>query len=376
MRKEGKFSTFILMLTAIILIGIIGALGYAIYNEIIGEGNIQISFGGEAGYPTIEYIPAKEENQNSNTGSATLEFTNQEANTTNLENTKQYRHLYNQLDKPAQIIYSKLYENRENLKTGTYTIEFGNTFYDVLSKENGDDELQRQYQSAIEALIYENPEIFYLDATNMYINIEKITKIASVKYNVYINQGSKMSYLAEGFYSKEDVDRCQNEMEQIKNQILQSVEGKSDYEKIKFIHDYLIENTEYDSTLIQDNIYNIYGALVSKKCVCEGYAKAFQYLMNEVGIDNTIVIGTGTNSSNQTENHAWNYVKLDGIWYAVDVTWDDPIIIGGGKLSNKSKYQYFLKGSSTMNKNHTTSGKFTEGGQLFNYPTLSVEDYE
>lgn len=376
MKKEGKFSTFILMVTTIILIGIIGALGYAIYNEIMGEGKIQISFGGEAGYPTIKYIPAKEENQNSNTGSATLEFTNQEVNTTNLENTKQYRHLYNQLDKPAQIIYSKLYENRENLKTGTYTIEFGNTFYDVLSKENGDDELQRQYQSAIEALIYENPEIFYLDATNMYINIEKITKIASVKYNVYINQGSKMSYLAEGFYSKEDVDRCQNEIEQIKNQILQSVEGKSDYEKIKFIHDYLIENTEYDSTLIQDNIYNIYGALVSKKCVCEGYAKAFQYLMNEVGIDNTIVIGTGTNSSNQTENHAWNYVKLDGIWYAVDVTWDDPIIIGGGKLSNKSKYQYFLKGSSTMNKNHTTSGKFTEGGQLFNYPTLSVEDYE
>ena len=110
--------------------------------------------------------------------------------------------------------------------------------------------------------------------------------------------------------------------------------------------------------------------------MCEGYAKAFQYLMNEIGIDNVIVIGTATNSNGQTENHAWNYVKLNEKWYAVDTTWDDPILIGEGTLPEKSRYQYFLKGSATMNQNHVTSGKFTDAGQVFIYPRLNTEDYE
>ena len=69
-------------------------------------------------------------------------------------------------------------------------------------------------------------------------------------------------------------------------------------------------------------------------------------------------------------------MKLNGNWYAVDVTWDDPIIVGGGKLTQKEKYRYFLKGSKTFNENHTPTGYFTDGGQLFTYPTLSLEDYK
>ena len=98
--------------------------------------------------------------------------------------------------------------------------------------------------------------------------------------------------------------------------------------------------------------------------------------MNETGIDNVIVIGTGTNSNGKTESHAWNYVKLNDKWYAVDVTWDDPILIGNGTLPVKTKYQYFLKGSTTMKQNHVESGKFTDAGQIFTYPKLSEQDYE
>ena len=291
-------------------------------------------------------------------------------------NNKKNRYFYNQLDDSSKMIYDKLYENRENLKTGTYKIDFGNTFQKLLSTETGEKELKKQYQSAIEALIYENPELFYLEATGMYINIEKVTKISGIKYNVYINNGSKANYLTKGFNSKEDVDSYQVQIEKVRDYIVSNLEGKTDYEKIKMVHDYLVDSIEYDSSLSKDNIYDIYGALVSRECVCEGYAKAFQYLMNEVGIDNVIVIGTGTNSNNQTESHAWNYVKLDNNWYAVDVTWDDPILIGTGKLPEKSKYKYFLKGSITMNENHIPSGKFTEAGQIFTYPILSEQDYE
>ena len=141
------------------------------------------------------------------------------------------------------------------------------------------------------------------------------------------------------------------------------------------VHDYLVDSIEYDSSISKNHIYDIYGALVSRECVCEGYAKAFQYLMNEVGIDNVIVIGTGTNSNNQTESHAWNYVKLDNNWYAVDVTWDDPILIGTGKLPEKSKYKYFLKGSNTFEKDHILSNQFSQNGKEFEYPIISKRDY-
>lgn len=245
----------------------------------------------------------------------------------------------------------------------------------MLSKENGEEELKREYQSAIEVLIYENPEIFYLDATNMFINIEKTTKLTSVKYNVYIDNGNRPNYLASGFKSKEDIETYQLKIEKVRDYIVQNVQDKSDYEKIRLIHDYLRDTIEYESTVSKDHIYDIYGALVLRECVCEGYAKAFQYLMNEVGIDNTIVIGTGTNSTGKTENHAWNYVYLEDNWYAIDVTWDDPILIGEGTMPEDAKYKYFLKGSNTMNPNHVTSGKFTDEGQVFTYPTLSVEDY-
>ena len=109
------------------------------------------------------------------------------------------------------------------------------------------------------------------------------------------------------------------------------------------VHDYLIDNAEYDQTLAKPNIRNIYGTLIEKSCVCEGYAEAFKYLLDALDIPCVIVSGTATNSQGETENHAWNYVQLNGIWYAVDCTWDDPIIIGNGKINESIKYQYFFK---------------------------------
>ena len=373
MKRRG-FVTVILIVVVILLIGLIGLFGYAIYMQITGEGSLKINFDKESGISIGGYDNPTIDNDDVTT-SSNMTLSGVNGDNTNTQN-KINRNLYNQLSSTAKTIYSELYKNKENLKTGTYKVEFGESFSSLLSKEGGDEELKREYQSAIEALLYDNPEIFYLEVTNMYIKIEKITRITGIKYNVYIDNSSNVSYLAEGFYSKQSVDEADAKIEQAKNEILSLTTGKSDYEKIKIVHDYLIDNIDYDTTVLQSNIYNIYGALVSKKCVCEGYAKAFQYLMNELEIDNTIVIGTATNSNNETENHAWNYVKLDGNWYAIDVTWDDPVIIGGGKLSDKSRYQYFLRGSSTFYQNHVESNTFTEGGQWFTYPTLSVNDYD
>ena len=373
---KDKIISFILILLTVATLGAIVLFGYVAYVEITGNDITSIDF---VGYGDILGI-GKDKKEEDNIDTSVDIFNGVDDNKTSAEtittNDNRYRHLYEQLDDTAKKIYDKLYESRENMKTGTYRIDFGNEFQILLSQADGESKLKKEYQSAIETLIYENPEIFYLNATSMYINIEKVIKITSTKYNVYIDNGSKPNYLAEGFNSKEDIDTYQTKIEKVRDYIVKNIKDKNDYEKIKLTHNYLRDTINYESTISKNNIYDIYGALVLRECVCEGYAKAFQYIMNEVGIDNVIVIGTGTNSMGKTENHAWNYVKLDKKWYAVDVTWDDPMLIGDGIIPEKSKYKYFLKGSKTMNENHFISGKFTDGGQTFTYPTLSVEDYE
>ena len=136
----------------------------------------------------------------------------------------------------------------------------------------------------------------------------------------------------------------------------------------------MVANLEYDSTLSKRNIYNIYGALINKETVCEGYSRAFKAVMDDLNIPCVIACGSAVNSSDEIENHAWNYVRLDNKWYAVDVTWDDPIIVGSGYVIGKFNYKYYLKGSNDFFKNHTENGDVVSDAG-FKYPTLSYDNY-
>ena len=264
--------------------------------------------------------------------------------------------------------------NKENMKSGNYEINLGTQFSDLLSKSNGEELLGEYYQSAIEAYSYDNPDVFYIEFGNLYLNIETTTRGSKKTYKVVINAGNNTNYLTKEFSSEERVKTAINEIENVRAYFIQNKRDNT-YDNIKLVHDYLVESIEYDQTVSQTNIYDIYGALVKKESVCEGYAKSFKYLMDSVEIPSVIVAGEGTNSEGSTENHAWNYVELDGKWYAIDCTWDDPIIIGGGKLSNSAKYKYFLKGESEFNQSHFPSGQFTENGKVFEYPPLSINNY-
>ena len=230
------------------------------------------------------------------------------------------------------------------------------------------------YQSAIEAYTYDNPEIFYLSPKKMYLNIETTTRGNTSTYNVYINSGNEANYLTDEFNSKQAIDQAIAQIEQVKNQIMQNKTGNA-YQDIKMVHDYLVDTINYDSSLSKQNIYNLYGALVNRECVCEGYARSFKYLLDELNIPCVMVIGTATNSQGETENHAWNYVQLNGNWYAVDTTWDDPVVIGGGTASAESRYKYFLAGREIIDQDHISSGQFTEGGKVFSYPNITYESY-
>lgn len=120
-----------------------------------------------------------------------------------------------------------------------------------------------------------------------------------------------------------------------------------DYDKLKFFHDYLVLNCENDTESPYSN--TIYGALVQKNALCEGYAKAFSYLCNLAGIENTIVTGlTGAGVY-----HMWNMVKLGGNWYHVDVTWDNPDDALHAEYPDVILYQYFMVTDSVIENNHT-----------------------
>ena len=151
---KDKIITFLLMSIIIAILGVIGTLGYIVYTEIMEEGTIQINFEGNTGFPTIEYIPSNNESidtiLNEEMFSGVEDSTNE--NTTITAGAKTSRYLYDQLDETAKAIYTKLYQNKDNLKTGTYKVEFGNAFQSLLSKDGGDVELKKQYQSEIDNL--------------------------------------------------------------------------------------------------------------------------------------------------------------------------------------------------------------------------------
>ena len=97
--------------------------------------------------------------------------------------------------------------------------------------------------------------------------------------------------------------------------------GITDFEKLVYLHDTLAARIEYVDT---ENAHNLYGALVNGKAVCEGYAEALQYLLHRVGINSFLAIGSSyVPGSDTTVGHEWNYVKLDGEWFHVDLTWND-----------------------------------------------------
>ena len=292
-----------------------------------------------------------------------------------IENSNNYEEFKysNQLDNYAKIIYLEVEKNLDDMKSGDYLIDFGRTFNDLLHEENGEEVLNNSFQLAINAISFDHPEIFYIDISKLYLLTKITTKLWTVTYDVQIGGNNGQNYLNSTFANESQVNQAiyqiEKEKQIIKSGLSSNIEGK-----IRGVHDYLITNLEYDSTVSKDNIYNLYGALINKSTVCEGYARAFKYLMDDMGIPCIIVCGDAINSEGQIESHAWNYVKIDENWYAIDVTWDDPVIIGNGYVSKDVNYKYYLKGSNEFFKNHTENGNIV-GDVSFNYPDLCESNY-
>lgn len=293
------------------------------------------------------------------------------------ENTISTKHYYyQQLDEAGKAIYQGLENNIENMKSGNYKIDFGTQFNQLLNYGDGEKSLNTSFQSAWNAFTYDYPEIFYIDITKLVLTTQTTTIGRYSTHRVSLSCDNNENYFSEGISSETDLRQKEQKLQSIRNSIISSLQRYSDCEKIKYLHDWMIDNFEYDMTYQKSDIHNIYGGLVNRKVVCEGYARTFKYILDELGIENVLVSGSATNSNGSTEDHAWNYVQLEGKWYAVDVTWDDPIIRGGGELTDRLRYQYFLKGSNEFLKNHLEDGYLSKNSIKFVFPTLEKEDYK
>ena len=127
-----------------------------------------------------------------------------------------------------------------------------------------------------------------------------------------------------------------------------SLGGKTTYQKVQAIYNWITANVKYDYSHLNDPAYRLqytaYAAAVQKKAVCQGYANLFYRLANDAGIDCRIITGKAYNGT-QTEDHAWNIVRMaDGKYYCLDATWDAGL--------EPENYEYFLKGLTSFSRDH------------------------
>lgn len=141
-------------------------------------------------------------------------------------------------------------------------------------------------------------------------------------------------------YTADEIELLDKKVDAFINDNIKS--NMSTKEKIRIIHDYIINNTEYD-TLKTENINDTtyksntaFGVLVEGHGICSGYSDAMKVFLDKLNIVNYKV---------SNDQHIWNLVLLDGEWLHVDLTWDDPI-----SDKNITRDNYFLISSKNLKR--------------------------
>ncbi|MBJ8326255.1 transglutaminase domain-containing protein [Streptococcus pacificus] len=118
------------------------------------------------------------------------------------------------------------------------------------------------------------------------------------------------------------------EIESIADNVIKNMPNGSDYDKVKYLYEYVITNTEYNEQA--SNNQDIRSVFLTQSSVCMGYSLSFEYLADKAGIESFLAVGKFTNSTLQSDMessgfdfHAWNGVKINGNYYWVDTTWGD-----------------------------------------------------
>ena len=135
--------------------------------------------------------------------------------------------------------------------------------------------------------------------------------------NVDITNSGKITVKIKKTYDEKQIEFINS---YIQNFISSNInDGMSNYDKIKLFHDYIINNTQYDVDNLK-NSYTAYSLITTGQAICGGYSDIMSIYLNTLGIQNYKIT---------SENHIWNLINLDGVWYHLDMTWDDPVASDG-----------------------------------------------
>ncbi len=247
--------------------------------------------------------------------------------------------------------------------------------------------------AALNAFDRDHPEVFW---SNGQMSIGMLTGGRTDEFGVQYGT-AKIYYVVQNSAQNTDMRHTAYDSEaKIKaaiavrdtqvNTLCTAVAGKSDYEKVQYFNEWLTKNNMYNTSENLDTIDNdcrecitaLKGAIGTVGPVCESYARAMQVLCNYEGIPCVLVDGA---------NHMWNYIQMDGKWYGVDVTWNDPSLVGGypddsSPVSGVEREDYLLIGSetvvggSTFITTHPVANSVMSTGVAFtNGPVLETSKY-
>ena len=258
------------------------------------------------------------------------------------EETFANKYCYNLMNEKGKQCYRELYQGIINQDE---TIYVHGTDWELCN-------------SAIEAIYYDFPEIFWIDGSGEnYIYLDECTV-----YN--------LNYLC----TKEEREKKEAEIDAQVTSILSQIPAEySEYEKAKFVYKYLVDSIEY----VEDapDAQNIYSAFVNKETVCAGYARANQYLLNELDMFCIYVTGTTNETAEDEDGHAWNIARINDKYYIIDVTWGDPIeeVVEGQEniieMEDMETYDYLCYSDEMIKDTHFPDENYP-------YPACTSNDLE
>lgn len=242
-----------------------------------------------------------------------------------VESVSEGKYAYETLDENTKLVYDEI----------VYTIQ--NRAEDVQIATTDIAEMELAYL----AVRYDYCNFFWLDQFS-YVTYSRDDEITAIEINPTYTM------------TEEEQDSVQQQIDaEVERMLADAPKDGTEYEKALYVYEKLISDVDYVEG--SENNQNIISVFLNHETICQGYAYATQYLLEQLGISCATVVGTA-----EGENHAWNLVKMDGEYYYIDTTWGNSQYIyrdadAGQEESEGNKYidyDYFGATTRTITSTH------------------------
>lgn len=241
------------------------------------------------------------------------------------EAVSEERYAYQQLEPEEQTVYNQIVETVEQ----------------QAERAPVSTESEKTLERAYTAVMADYGEFFW---------------VSGYRYNTYTSGDQIIGMEILPVYTMDAAQR-EEKQRQIEAEAARWLEGISpeagDYEKAKFVYETLIRRVDYALDAVESQ--NILSVFLYGETVCQGYAEAASYLLQQLGIQSAVVTGTA-----QGEPHAWNLVRLDGEYYYMDVTWGNSTYLTEDEQEKKTvDYAYLNLTTEELMETHTADGQIS-----------------